>query len=229
MSQDLEKVHAAQAAAKLVKDGMLLGLGSGSTSLLAVKEIGARIIAEGLKIEAVSTSVQTMELARSLGIPLFDPPELHLPDLYIDGADQIDDNGVMIKGGGGALLREKIIARASKFHAIIVDSSKPVKVLGKGFPLPVDINRFGWQLTLEAIKAAAPDCTPALREKDDELFQTNDGNYVVDCDFPNGISDAKALEAALLAIPGIMETGLFFNLCDQLIIGTADGTDVRTF
>ncbi|MFC3799911.1 ribose-5-phosphate isomerase RpiA [Cohnella sp. GCM10012308] len=215
------KRRAGAEAVKLVEDGMLVGLGTGSTAYWAIMEIGNRVKA-GLKITAVPTSIRSEELARSLGIPLV-PLDDILPggiDLTIDGADEADENLNLIKGGGGALLREKIIAANSKRLVIVADASKEVATLGQ-FPLPVEIVPFGSKLTMGCLEALGGH--PALRLiQGDEPYVTDNGNYIADCRF-GVIEDAAALETTLNLIPGVVENGLFVGMAERIVIGREDG------
>lgn len=212
---------AGEEAVKLVEEGMLVGLGTGSTAYWAIMDIGRRV-KEGLKIAAVPTSIRSEELALSLGIPLVSldgiPPGGI--DLTIDGADEADGDLNLIKGGGGALLREKIIAAHSKRLVIVADASKAVKTLGK-FPLPVEIVPFGFKLTMGRLEALGGH--PALRlTEGDEPYVTDNGNYIADCRF-EVIEDAAALETTLNLVPGVVENGLFIGMAERLIVGREDG------
>ncbi len=222
MSQDSEKELAAKAAADLVEDGMAIGLGTGSTAAHVAKILGERI-KSGLKIKAVPTSEDTKRLALEVGIPLIsleDEPRLAID---IDGADEVDPSLNLIKGGGGALLREKIVAAASLRFVVIVDSKKLVDKLGK-FHLPVEIVPFAFGSIKESIREL--DGKPVLRKrKDGETFETDEGNWILDCDF-GLISDPPALANKLSVIPGIVEHGLFIGMADSVIVG--EGESVRT-
>ncbi len=212
-----EKQRAAEAAVEHVQDGMLVGLGTGSTAAFAVKKLGEKVRA-GLKVKAVPTSEATRELAEQEDIELTtleQHPEL---DLCIDGADEVDHNLQLIKGGGGALLREKIVAAAAKKRIIIVDSSKKVADLGK-FPLPVEIIPFGWEATVHKIQRLH--CTPVLRLNGTTPFRSDEGNFIVDCAFGR-IESPIELETQLNLIAGVVENGLFVNMTEILIIGHAD-------
>ncbi|TYP79753.1 ribose-5-phosphate isomerase RpiA [Paenibacillus methanolicus] len=209
---------AAVEAVKEIEDGMVVGLGTGSTAYYAIVEIGRRV-AEGLRIRAVATSVQSEELAVSLHIPIVPFAEIETIDVTIDGADEADGELHLIKGGGGALLREKIVAASSKRLIIIADASKVVERLGK-FPLPVEIVPFAYELTLR--KLAALGCEPVIRQKDGGAFRTDNGNLIVDCHF-GAIEHVKALGLALHGIPGVVEHGLFIGMADKLFVGQEDG------
>lgn len=214
------KQLAGEAAADLITDGMRVGLGTGSTAYFAINKIGQRIKDEGLKVTCIATSVQSETLAKSLSIPLADFGTLSELDITIDGADEADHQLQLIKGGGGALLREKIIAYMTLHYVIIADDSKYVETLGK-FPLPVEVTTFGWQRTFDHLKALG--CTPALRQKQGVPFVTDNGNYILDCAF-NQIHEPKGLETELNLIPGVVECGLFVDRAQTLIVGSSDGT-----
>ncbi|MBB3111136.1 ribose 5-phosphate isomerase A [Paenibacillus phyllosphaerae] len=214
------KQVAAVRAVQSIQEGMVVGLGTGSTAYYAIQEIGRRT-AEGLQIKAVATSVQSENLAKELGIPLIPFAEVEVIDVTIDGADEVDGSWNLIKGGGGALLREKIVAAASKQLIIIVDESKAVGQLGK-FPLPVEIVTFASELTLRKLEALG--CKPVIRlTASNEPFITDNGNYTVDCHFDR-IEDADQLNLALHAIPGVVDHGLFLHMATQVIVGYADGS-----
>jgi ribose 5-phosphate isomerase A len=202
---------------------MVLGLGSGSTAALMVVAL-ARRVAEGLKIIGIPTSEGTATLAKRLGVPLTDFERNRRIDLTIDGADQIEPRTLsLIKGLGGALLREKIVAEASARMIVIADAGKLVPALGSATPLPVEIVPFGWPVVLDRLKESRAECV--LRREGDLPFVTNGGNYVADCRFDT-IADAAALQAKLKAITGVVETGLFVGLATQAMIGREDGVEV---
>jgi ribose 5-phosphate isomerase A len=228
--QDLEKLkrEAARRALELVQPGMKLGLGTGSTARHLVELLGERVRA-GLSIVGVPTSEKTAELARAAGISittLDDCPEL---DLTIDGADEIDGALRLIKGGGGALLREKIVASASKRMVVIADSSKYAARLG-AFALPIEVVPFGLAATLGHIVRASADldCRGPIalrRSSAGDLFVTDGGHYIFDCAF-GAIGDPEALALALQAIPGIVEHGLFIGLASGAILAGPDGLKI---
>jgi ribose 5-phosphate isomerase A len=226
-AEDL-KESAALRALDLVCDGMWLGLGTGSTAAKFVEALGARVAA-GLKVLCVPTSEATRAQAERLGIPLTtldETPHLHLT---VDGADEIDAELRLIKGGGGALLREKIVATASDQMVVIADDRKLVTVLGK-FPLPVEVVRFGFaatRLMVEAMSAEAG-CVGEIRRretKEGEPFLTDQGNFVLDCAFGN-IPEPELLAFALKRIPGVVEHGLFLGVADLAIVATASGVEL---
>jgi len=214
-----EKQRSAEAACEYVKDGMIVGLGTGSTAEFAVKKIG-ELVRNGLSIRGIPTSDATKILAESEGIPLIDFSETMFIDLTIDGADEIDANLNMIKGGGAALLREKIVASASREEIIIVSVSKLVQQLG-AFPLPVEVIPFGWQVVFNQLESLHGN--PELRLKQGQPSVTDQGNFIVDCHFRK-IENPEQLEQHLNMIPGVVENGLFINLCTRMIM--ADGENI---
>ncbi|WP_024585787.1 ribose-5-phosphate isomerase RpiA [Aliihoeflea sp. 2WW] len=218
------KIEAARVALSHVENGMKLGIGTGSTAEEFVRLLAVRI-SEGLRIIGVPTSERTAELCRDLGVPLATLDEEPALDLTIDGADEIGPGLSLVKGGGGALLREKIVAFASKRMIVIADSSKVVETLGK-FPLPVEVNPFGLGATRLAIETAASRLglsgAIVLRERNDERFVTDGGHVILDASFGR-IPDPLALSDALHAIPGVVEHGLFLNLADLAVVAEPDG------
>jgi len=216
--KDQEKEAACRAAAKLVRDGNIVGLGTGSTAHFAVVALGERVKA-GLKITGIPTSLQTGELARAVGIPLTTLDEHPEIDITIDGADEVGPRLNLIKGGGGALLREKVIATASKKMVVVVDSSKVVSVLGK-FPLPVEVVSFA--RTVIERKIVSLGASPKLRTRPDgSIFITDNGNQILDCSFGE-IADPAALALILSDTPGIVEHGLFIGLASLALVGRGD-------
>jgi ribose 5-phosphate isomerase A len=223
MADNLEKEAAARASLRFVQDGYIVGLGTGSTAAYAVRMLGDRVKA-GLKIRGIPTSVQTRELAASVGIPLTTLEEFQQIDVTIDGTDEFDPQLRLIKGGGGALLREKIIASASRQVVIIADSSKEVAVLGK-FPLPVEIVPFAQPLI--AKKIAALGAAVKLRQgTGGNPFVTDEGHHILDCSFGK-ILDPPALACKLSDMPGVVEHGLFINLASLVLV--ARGENVREY
>jgi ribose 5-phosphate isomerase A len=215
MANESEKEAAGRAAAKLVRGGDVVGLGTGSTAYFAVVELGERV-KSGLRIIGIPTSIATAELARAVGIPLSTLDEHQAIDITIDGADEVDPRLNLIKGGGGALLREKIIAAASKKMVIVADSSKIVPALGK-FPLPVEIIPFA-RAVIEK-KIAGLGATTKLRMKaDGKPFVTDEGHHILDCSFGK-IADPAALARTLNDTPGVVEHGLFIGLATLAIVG----------
>ncbi len=217
-----EKQRAAEAAVEYVKDGMIVGLGTGSTTEFAVKKLGERV-RDGLAIRGIPTSDVTKVQAEEEGIPLIDFSETMYIDLTIDGADEIDVNLNMIKGGGAALLREKIVASASKEEIIIVSHEKFVKQLGS-FPLPVEVIPFGWQVIFNQLETLGG--SPDLRLKQGQPLLTDQGNYIIDCRFRQ-IIDASQLEQRLNMIPGVVENGLFTGLCTRMIMAEGEKIVVK--
>ena len=213
------KQLAGEYAATFVKDGMKIGLGTGSTVYWTIEKLGERV-KEGLSFQAVPTSKETEVLAQQLNIPLISLNDIQSLDLTIDGADEIDSNLHLIKGGGGALLREKIVASSSKELLIIADESKLVTHLGT-FPLPVEIIPFSWKQTESKIQSLG--CQTTLRLKNNEIFITDNNNMIVDCIFPNHIATPSDLHKRLKMITGVVETGLFVNMTSKAIIGTKNG------
>lgn len=209
---DEHKRIAAHYVTKYISDGMHIGLGTGSTVKYTIDKIG-ELVAAGLDIMAVSTSVETEHRAHALGIPLRELDELRL-DLTIDGADQVNPALALIKGGGGALLREKIVARASEKVIIVVDETKMVDIFD--FPLPVEVVPYGWKQTQAAIRKLG--LNPCLRK--DTI--TDNGNYILDCMY-NRLDNLAELEIALNNIPGAVENGLFINQASEVVVGTASG------
>lgn len=218
-----EKQRSAEGACEYVKDGMIVGLGTGSTAEFAVKKIG-ELVRNGLSIRGIPTSDSTKILAESEGIPLIDFSETMFIDLTIDGADEIDANLNMIKGGGAALLREKIVASASREEIIIVSVSKLVQQLG-AFPLPVEVIPFGWQVVFNQLESLQGN--PELRLKQGQPSVTDQGNFIVDCHFRK-IENPEQLEQHLNMIPGVVENGLFINLCTRMIMADGENIIIKT-
>lgn len=217
------KQAAGIAAAQLVQTGMKLGLGTGTTVAFFLEALAARIEKEKLEVIGVATSVQTSDLATKLGIPISDLEHYPALDLVVDGADEVDPEFRLIKGGGGALLREKIVAAASDKVAIIIGTGKRVDRLGTTFLLPVEIIPFGYVTTRDYV-ASTSGSTPYLRTTEEgQPFVTDNGNYILDCKFDEGIADPEKLHADLSQIPGVAEVGLFLNLCDIVFEGQDDG------
>lgn len=220
MSADQAKRNAAVYAASLVKEGMTIGIGSGSTVYWLIRELASRV-KQGLAISAVPTSLETALLARETGISLTDLNEVRQLSLTIDGADEIDQSGQLIKGGGGALLQEKIVAAASAELIIIADSSKLVQHLGQ-FPLPVEVIPFGYKRLEQQIMKTGQCKKISLREKNGEILLTDHQHYILDCEFEK-ILDPRGLNLSLHLMPGVVETGLFVNMATQAVIGFDDG------
>ncbi|WP_242239990.1 ribose 5-phosphate isomerase A [Bacillus cereus group sp. BfR-BA-01309] len=213
------KQLAGEYAANFVKEGMKVGLGTGSTVYWTIQKLGERV-KEGLSFQAIPTSKETESLSKQLSIPLISLNEIDILDLTIDGADEIDSNLQLIKGGGGALLREKIVANSSKELIIIADESKLVTHLGT-FPLPVEITPFSWKQTERKIRSLG--CQTTLRLQNNETFITDNNNVIIDCVFPQNITNPANLHTQLKMITGVVETGLFVNMTSKAIIGTKNG------
>jgi len=216
------KQIAGEKAVEYVKDGMVVGLGTGSTVFYAIKKIGERV-KNGLDIIGIPTSVETEKLAKQIGIQLSTLEEHPVIDVTIDGADEIDKKLNLIKGMGGALLREKIVASASKKEIIIADDSKLVDMLGTKSPLPVEIARFGWSYAAKKISELG--CNVGLRKKNGEVFITDNGNYILDCKF-HQIDKPKEMEQKINLIPGVLENGLFIGLADVAVVAGEDGVRI---
>ncbi|WP_306798540.1 ribose-5-phosphate isomerase RpiA [Oceanobacillus saliphilus] len=211
---ELNKKSAGEEAVKYIENGMTIGLGSGSTINWMLQKLGESV-KEGLDIKGVPTSIKTELLAKGLGIPLVDFSEVTQIDLAIDGADEVDPGLNLLKGGGGSLVREKIVDAIAGQLIVIVDDSKVVKQLGD-FPLPIEILPFGWEVTAKRI--ADFGCVPNLRKKDNDVFVSDNGNYILDCTFDQ-ITQPKKLHQDLKLLVGVVETGLFVDMTDKLIIG----------
>lgn len=209
-------------AAEFVTDGMIVGLGTGSTAYYFVAELGRRIKEEGLKITAVTTSSVTYEQAEGLGIPLKAIDDVEVVDLTVDGADEVDPALNGIKGGGGALLMEKIVATNSKDCIWIVDESKQVETLG-AFKLPVEVVQYGAENLFRHFEKKG--CSPAYREKDGQRFVTDQGNFIIDLDL-KVIPDAEALAEELDRTVGVVDHGLFLGMVSKVIVGTPEGPKI---
>lgn len=227
---DLAKDACARAAVQLVESGMKLGLGTGSTAVFMVRHLAERVKAEKMDLVCASTSKATAELAASLGIRVEGLDDLGWLDLTLDGADEIDPDLNLIKGGGGAHLREKIVAMASDRMVVIADQSKLVDRLG-AFHLPVEVIPFGWEVTkkliAEVLEAHELSQRPILlRRRDDKPFITDEGNLILDLSLEE-IHDPHILSAALNALPGVVENGLFLGIAQSALIGRTDGEVVE--
>ena len=219
--QDAAKKAAAEAACAHVREDTIVGLGTGSTADFAVRHLGHRVKHEGLRIRGVPTSIKTERLAREVGIPLVELDEVEEVDVTIDGADEVDPKLDLIKGLGGALLREKIVASLTKRQIIVVDPSKLVEKLGTKSPLPVEVLPFGAKVVERRLLKAG--MRPALRVKDGKPVVTDNGNLVLDVRFADGIGAPKKLESELNNIPGVVENGLFLDITWRVVVGEADG------
>jgi ribose 5-phosphate isomerase A len=218
------KQAAAESAVALVEDGMILGLGTGSTAKLAVEVLGKRV-AEGLRVIGIPTSEFTGKQARSLGITISTLDDYPQVDLTIDGADEVEHGTLnLIKGRGGALLREKIVASASKRLAIVVDESKLVDRLGSQFAVPVEVVPFGWRSAERKLQGLGAN-TKLRPGSDEKPYVTDGGHYIVDCGF-GPIADPTKLERELNSIVGVVEHGLFLAMATQVIVAAEDGIRV---
>ncbi len=223
---DKAKFVAAKRAVDYVQDGMRVGLGTGSTAAWMVRCLAEKMQAENLEIVGVPTSTRTADLARELGIPVISLDEAKWLDLTIDGADEFDRELNLIKGGGGALLQEKIVATASDRMVVIADAAKDVAALG-AFPLPIEVIPFGWQTTKALVEETLINMDvlgrdTSLRMNDDRPYVTDEGNYIIDLHLRR-IGNARQLSLVLNQVPGVVENGLFIDICDVVIIGHGDG------
>jgi ribose 5-phosphate isomerase A len=225
-NRDELKRGAALRAIEEVKDGMVVGLGTGSTAAFVVEGLGARVAA-GLRVVGIPTSERTAAQARRLGIPIATFAEYQCLDLTIDGADEVQLGTLdLIKGLGGALLREKIVAAASKRLVIVVDQEKLVEQLGEHTPVPVEVTQFGWQAT--AIALAKLGCVPERRYAvGEQPFVTDGGNYILDCRF-GSLADPGGVEAGIAMTVGAVESGLFVGRSSVVIVASMTGVEVLT-
>ena len=224
---DRAKHAAARQAVRLVEPGMRVGLGTGSTSAWMVRLLAERVRAEGIDIVGVPTSSRTADLAREHGLRVVSLDEAQWLDLTIDGADEFDGRLDLVKGGGGALLQEKIVACASNEMVVIADPAKEVTTLG-AFPLPVEAVPFGWRTTQALVEEAlvSLDVTgreTTMRMNGDVPYVTDEGNFILDLHLKR-IGDARQLALVLNQIPGVVENGLFVDICDRVVVGHGDGT-----
>ncbi len=222
MDKELLKKKAGHLAASYVENGMTVGLGTGSTAHYFIQKLSERVKSENLKIRAVASSTKSQELAKSGGIPIVDINTLDSIDLTVDGADEIDAKKRMIKGGGGALLREKIVAEMSKEMVVIVDETKVVPLLGR-HKLPVEVVTFAHLVTLHHIKKLGFSAGFRKSEKNNEHYVTDNGNYIIDIHFSSPLENPEKEHALIKEIPGVVETGFFFHLAGRVIIAFADG------
>lgn len=229
MSAEEQKLKAAERALGFIEDGMVVGLGTGSTADHFIRGLGSRV-AEGLSVSGVPTSNQTAELAKECGITVVDIDQVGGIDATVDGADEVDPNLCLIKGGGGALLREKIVAAASDRMIVIVDESKLVEFLG-GFPLPIEIVQFGVSVTTAKIRKVLIDegCSSQnlslRRHANGDPFVGDGGNYILDCTC-SSLIDPKKLAVRLSTVPGVVEHGLFIDMASTIIVGREDRVDI---
>ncbi len=226
MSAEDAKRAAAAKALEAIGQDMVVGLGTGSTAGHFIDLLGARC-RDGLRVTAIPSSMQTQTRALAAGIDIIEPDETTVIDIAVDGADEIDPNRNLIKGGGGALFREKIIARAARRFVVIADTTKAVRTLG-AFPTPLEVEPFGFALTVQVVRqtlhgAGFPSPKLSFRPGTNGLFQSDSGHYVLDCALER-IDDIQNLDEKLRAIPGVIETGLFVDLADEVILADPDGT-----
>ena len=213
------KQLAAEKAVSFLDNGMTIGLGTGSTAYWAIEKIGEKVKKEGWNIKAIATSIVSEEQARGLGIPIFDFSSIKSIDVTIDGADEVNPKLQLIKGGGGALLREKIVATNSRQMIVVADESKWVETLGK-FPLPVEVVHFGWERTFDKLQMLG--CEAKRRMKGTTPYITDNGNYIVDCAFGE-IKDPPLLQELVNAITGVVDNGLFVHIASKLVLGLNNG------
>ena len=218
------KKQAGVRACGFVKDGMKVGLGTGSTVKYTVIELGRKINEEGMRIVGVPTSIATADLAREVGIPLVELDEIQNLDIVIDGTDEFDCDFQLIKGGGAALLREKIVAQQSAAMVVVADDRKEVDTLGL-FPLPIEITPFSCGITIERISQTLG-CNVTLRKVSEEVLTTDNGNYIADAHTGATITDPISCERELLQIAGVVQVGLFIDMCDVVILASENG--IRT-
>ncbi len=224
---ELAKYVAAERASRMVEDGMKVGLGTGSTAAWLVKCLGERVRRENLRFTSVPTSTRTANLAREAGIRVVTLEEARWLDLTIDGADEFDPDFTLIKGGGGAHLQEKIVATASDRMVVITDASKRVERLG-AFPLPLEVITFGWQVTKVLVEELLSglgyrDASVTMRMNADAAFVTDEGNRILDLHLGE-IHRPRELSMVLNQIPGVVENGLFIDICDTVVVGHQDGS-----
>jgi ribose 5-phosphate isomerase A len=207
-----EKKEVGEKAVEYVKDGMVVGLGTGSTVYYFISKLG-QLVQQGLSIKGIPTSKQTEKLAIELNIPLVSFREIEQIDVAVDGADEVDQDLNLIKGGGGALLREKIIAKAAKTFIVVADSQKNVDTLGT-FPLPIEVVPFGFEMTMKYIRELGGN--PTLRQRRGSPYVTDNGNYIIDSNF-HEISQPDILEKDLNLLPSVVDNGLFVGMADAVI------------
>lgn len=217
------KEMAAREAVKYVEDGMVVGLGSGSTANKAIQLIGQKVKEEGIGIIGIPTSTASDLLGRAVGIRMGELDDHPQVDLTIDGADEVDPSLNLVKGLGGALVREKIVAASSRVEMIVIDDSKMVNHLCQKAPLPVEIIKYSRKSTMR--KLAALGCVPELRMAEDEPFISDNLNYIVHCKFER-IDDPRAMEAEIGMIPGVVDSGLFIGLASKVIVASAEGVRI---
>lgn len=226
MGVEALKQEAGEAACTYVSNGMKVGLGTGSTVKYTILELGRRVRELGLEIVGVPTSLATRDLAKEVGIPLAELDELDGLDVVIDGTDEFDPSFQLIKGGGAALLREKIVAQSSARMVVVADERKQVQRLG-AFPLPIEVTPFSFKTTQRAIERSL-ECNTSLRMTDQGPLLTDNGNYIIDAQTGPSIDDPKDTERVLLNIAGVVQVGLFIDMCDVVVLASGTGVSVLT-
>ena len=224
MDVEALKEEAGIAACAYVESGMKVGLGTGSTVKYTILELGRRVREEGLEIVGVPTSLATRDLATEVGITLVDLDELNGLDVVIDGTDEFDPQFQLIKGGGAALLREKVVAQSSASMVVVADERKQVATLG-AFPLPIEVTPFSYNTTKRAIEQSLG-CNVSMREKDGILLTTDNGNYIADAHTGPTLTHPEETERKLLNLAGVVQVGLFNNMCDVVVLASSDGVSV---
>ncbi len=224
MDVEALKEEAGIAACAYVKSGMNVGLGTGSTVKYTILELGRRVREEGLEIVGVPTSLATRDLAVEVGITLADLDDLQGLDVVIDGTDEFDPQFQLIKGGGAALLREKVVAQSSASMVVVADDRKQVATLG-AFPLPIEVTPFSYNTTKRAIEQCLG-CEVSMREKDGSLLTTDNGNYIADAHAGPRLANPEETERELLNLAGVVQVGLFNNMCNVVVLASSDGVSV---
>lgn len=224
MNVEALKEEAGIAACAYVESGMKVGLGTGSTVKYTILELGRRVREEGLEIVGVPTSLATKNLATEVGITLVDLDDLDGLDVVIDGTDEFDPQFQLIKGGGAALLREKVVAQSSARMVVVADERKQVATLG-AFPLPIEVTPFSYNTTKRAIEQSLG-CNVTMREKDGNLLTTDNGNYIADAHTGATLTHPEDTERNLLNLAGVVQVGLFNNMCDVVVLASSDGVSV---
>lgn len=224
MNVEALKEEAGIAACAYVESGMKVGLGTGSTVKYTILELGRRVREEGLEIVGVPTSLATRDLATEVGITLVDLDDLDGLDVVIDGTDEFDPQFQLIKGGGAALLREKVVAQSSASMVVVADERKQVATLG-AFPLPIEVTPFSYNTTKRAIEQSLG-CNVSMREKDGTLLTTDNGNFIADAHTGPTLTHPEDTERKLLNLAGVVQVGLFNNMCDVVVLASSDGVSV---
>ncbi|MDP6907094.1 MAG: ribose-5-phosphate isomerase RpiA [Candidatus Thalassarchaeaceae archaeon] len=219
------KKAAGIAACEFVKNGMKVGLGTGSTVKYTILELGRRIREEGLKIQGIPTSEQTEIISIEQGIELVNWADCSGLDIVIDGADEFDSELHLIKGGGGALLREKIVAESSGSMVVVADATKKVQTLGD-FPLPVEVNPYGWEQTMRRLQNLCPGEVLVRKNADGSTFLTDNGNPILDACFGSTIDKPREMEAVIRSIAGVVEVGLFVDIADVIVLAAQNGCEI---